>query len=70
MNKQLHDITYSQDALVPGIYIWFDGVALRLGGTNAPPSYHFIPCSNRGLTIVVSPSLVFSTDNQPYRYES
>jgi hypothetical protein len=70
MNKQqLHDITYSQDTLIPGIYIWFDGLVLKVGGTNAPSYYYFIPCSSRGLTIVVSPSIVFTTDNQPYRYE-
>lgn len=65
MNKQnLYNITYSQYVLSPGLYIWFNKYTFQIGGTYAPIGYYFFPCSYCGITIILSDSVVLTTDKK------
>lgn len=37
--KQLKAIAYSMDALIPGFYLWFGSLRIRIGGSEAENTY-------------------------------
>lgn len=37
--EQLRAIAYSMDALIPGLFIWFGPLKIRLGGSEAEETY-------------------------------
>lgn len=65
-NQKLRAIAYSMDALVPGLYIWFGPIKIRLGGSQAEENYPGTIHSLAGIALVISKYRIYSTYNGSY----
>lgn len=54
------------DALIPGLYIWFMGFCMRLGGAIASKDYPGTIKSGIGLAIVLPGYYIYSTYKGSY----
>jgi hypothetical protein len=59
-------ITYSMDALVPGLYIWFGSLKLRLGGSEAEEGYSGTIHSSAGMALVLPGYRIYTTYQGSY----
>ncbi|MDX2212405.1 MAG: hypothetical protein SFY66_03865, partial [Oculatellaceae cyanobacterium bins.114] len=57
---------YSLDALIPGLYIWFGSLKVRLGGSLAEDSYSGTIHSFAGIALVLPGYRIFSTYQDSY----
>ena len=54
-------IAYSMDTLIPGLYLWFYSLHLRIGGSQPEPSYPGTIHSAIGIAIVLPGYRIFTT---------
>ena len=54
-------IAYSMDTLIPGLYLWFYSLHLRIGGSQPEPSYPGTIHSAIGIAIVLPRYRIFTT---------
>ncbi len=59
-------ITYSMDALVPGLYVWVGRLTLRWGGCEAEDNYSGMIHQSIGCAIVLPGYRIFSTYQGSY----
>ncbi|MBW4582743.1 MAG: hypothetical protein KME42_24515 [Tildeniella nuda ZEHNDER 1965/U140] len=59
-------ITYSMDALIPGLYVWLGSWTLRLGGSLAEYSYPGILHDWAGISLVLPRYRIYSTYQGSY----
>jgi hypothetical protein len=59
-------ITYSMDALVPGLYIWFGPLKLRLWGSEAEEGYSGTIHSSAGMALVLPGYRIYTTYQGSY----
>jgi hypothetical protein len=59
-------IAYSMDALVPGLYLWFGPVHLRIGGAQPEERYPGVVHSNAGIALVLPGYRIWSTYQGSY----
>lgn len=64
--KQLKAITYSMDALIPGFYLWFGSLRIRIGGSEAENTYTGTIHSFAGMALVFPGYRIFSTYQGSY----
>jgi hypothetical protein len=62
----MKSITYSMDALVPGLYIWFGPLKLRLGGSKAEEGYSGTIHSSTGMALVLPGYRIYTTYQGSY----
>lgn len=65
-DPQLRAIAYSLDTLIPGLYLWFGSLRIRLGGSPAEESYPGTIHSNFGIALVLPGYRIYSTYNGSY----
>jgi hypothetical protein len=61
VDPQLRSIAYSMDALIPGLYLWFGSVRLRLGGCLPEANYPGTIHSPAGIALVLPGYRIYST---------
>ena len=66
VDPQLRSIAYSMDALVPGLYLWFGSVRLRLGGSLPEANYPGTIHSPVGIALVLPGYRIYSTYRSSY----
>ena len=54
------------DALIPGLFIWFGPLKIRLGGSEAEETYSGIVHSFAGMALVLPGYRIFSTYQGSY----
>ena len=54
------------DALIPGLFIWFGPLKIRLGGSEAEETYSGTIHSFAGMALVVPGYRIFSTYQESY----
>jgi hypothetical protein len=59
-------ITYSMDALVPGLYVWLGPLKLRLGGSAAEEGYSGTIHSSAGMALVLPGYRIYTTYQGSY----
>jgi hypothetical protein len=62
----LKSIVYSMDALIPGLYVWWGPLRLRLGGAIAEKDYPGVLHSNIGMSLVLPGYRIYSTYQGSY----
>jgi hypothetical protein len=60
-DKQLQAIAYSMDALIPGLYVWFGALKVRIGGSLPEPTYPGTIHSKAGIALVLPNYRIYST---------
>lgn len=65
-NQEMRAIAYSMDALVPGLYIWFGSIVIRLGGSEPEENYPGVINSIAGISIVLPGYRIYSTYTGSY----
>lgn len=63
---RLRAIAYSMDALIPGLYIWFGTIKIRLGGSLAEENYPGTIHSPIGIALVLPGYRIYSTYQGSY----
>jgi hypothetical protein len=66
VDPQLQSIAYSMDALIPGLYLWFGSVRLRLGGSPPEANYPGTIHSPVGIALVLPGYRIYSTYRGSY----
>ena len=61
IDPQLQAIAYSMDALIPGLYLWFGSVRLRLSGSAPEANYPGTVHSPVGIALVLPGYRIYST---------
>ena len=64
--EQRRAIAYSMDTLIPGLYIWFHSLHLRIGGSQAETTYPGTIHSAIGIAIVLPGYHIFTTYQDSY----
>ena len=64
--EQRRAIAYSMDTLIPGLYIWFHSLHLRIGGSQAETTYPGTIHSAIGIAIVLPGYRTFTTYQDSY----
>ena len=59
--EQRRAIAYSMDTLIPGLYLWFHSLHLRIGGSQPEASYPGTIHSGIGIAIVLPGYRIFTT---------
>ena len=59
--EQRRAIAYSMDTLIPGLYLWFHSLHLRIGGSQPETSYPGTIHSAIGIAIVLPGYRIFTT---------
>jgi hypothetical protein len=59
-------ITYSMDALIPGLYLWIGSWSLRIGGSVSEDSYNGVLHSAMGIAIVLPGYRIYTTYKDRY----
>jgi hypothetical protein len=65
-DTDLQAIAYSMDALIPGLYIWFGSIRIRLGGSLPEDSYPGTIHSPTGIALVLPGYRIYSTYQGSY----
>ncbi len=58
--ERLRAIAYSMDALIPGFYLWFGSLKIRLGGSEAKDTYSGTIHSFAGVALILPGYRIFS----------
>lgn len=66
VDEQLSAIAYSMDALIPGLYIWFGSVRIRIGGSLPEDNYPGTLHRSVGIAIVLPGYRIYSTYQGTY----
>jgi hypothetical protein len=66
VDPQLRSIDYSIDALIPGLYLWFGLVRLRLGGSLSEANYSGTIYDPVGIALVIPGYRLYSTYRGSY----
>ena len=64
--KRLRAIAYSMDALIPGLFIWFGSLKIRLGGSEAEETYPGTIHSFVGMALILPSYRIYSTYRGSY----
>ena len=64
--EQRRAIAYSMDTLIPGLYIWFYNLHLRIGGSQTETTYPGTIHSAIGIAIVLPGYHIFTTYQDSY----
>ncbi len=64
--ERLRAIAYSMDALIPGLFIWFGPLKIRLGGSEAEETYPGTIHSFAGMALVLPGYRIYSTYRGSY----
>ena len=64
--ERLRAIAYSMDALIPGLFIWFGPLKIRLGGSEAEETYPGTIHSFAGMALVLPSYRIYSTYRGSY----
>ena len=64
--KIMKAIAYSMDVLIPGLYVWFGSIKIRLGGSEPEENYPGVIHSMTGFAIVLPGYHIYSTYNESY----
>ena len=64
--ERLRAIAYSTDALIPGFYLWFGSLKLRIGGSDAEDTYSGTIHSFAGMALVLPGYRIYSTYQGSY----
>jgi hypothetical protein len=59
-------ISYSMDALIPGLYIWLGPLKLRLRGSKAEEGYSGTVHSSAGMALVLPGYRIYTTYQGSY----
>lgn len=65
-DNELRAIAYSMDALLPGFYLWFGPLKIRIGGTEAEETYPGTIHSFVGMALVLPDYRIYSTYKGSY----
>lgn len=65
-DEALRAIAYSMDALIPGLYLWYGSVHIRLGGSLPETSYPGTLHSSVGIALVLPGYRIYSTYQGSY----
>lgn len=65
-NERLRAIAYSMDALIPGLYLWFGAIKIRIGGSLPEPTYPGTIHSKAGIALVLPNYRIYSTYQGSY----
>lgn len=65
-SEQLRAIAYSMDALIPGFYLWFGSLRVRIGGSEAEENYSGTIHSFAGMALVLPSYRIYSTYQGSY----
>lgn len=68
-NEQMRAITYSMDLLIPGLYVWFPGFNIRIGGSipdDLPYKYPGKIHSSAGIALVLPGYKILTTYQGTY----
>ncbi len=68
-SEQMSAITYSMDLLIPGLYVWFPGFNIRIGGSipdDLPYKYPGKIHSSAGIALVLPGCKIFTTYQETY----
>ncbi|MCL1470805.1 hypothetical protein [Argonema antarcticum] len=63
---RLSAIAYSMDALIPGFYLWFGSLKIRIGGSEAEETYPGTIHSFAGMALVLPGYRIYSTYQGSY----
>lgn len=66
VDESMRAIAYSMDALIPGVYLWFGPVRLRLGGSLPEETYPGTIHNSAGFAIVLPNYRIYSTYQGSY----
>lgn len=66
VSEQLKAIAYSMDALIPGFYLWFGSLCIRIGGSEAEENYSGTIHSFAGMALVLPSYRIYSTYQGSY----
>lgn len=66
VDQRMRAIAYSLDALIPGLYIWWGAIKIRLGGSLPEPNYPGMLHSPMGVAIVLPGYQIYSTYRGSY----
>ena len=64
--ERLRAIAYSMDALIPGLFIWFGPLKIRLGGSEAEETYPGTIHSFVGMALILPSYRIYSTYRGSY----
>ncbi len=62
VDQRIRAISYSLDALIPGLYIWLGGIKIRLGGSLPETNYPGMLHSPMGIAIVLPGYRIYSKE--------
>jgi hypothetical protein len=65
-DEQLRAIAYSMDTLIPGLYLWFGAIKIRIGGSLPEPTYPGTIHSKAGIALVLPNYRIYSTYQGSY----
>ncbi|NER33509.1 MAG: hypothetical protein F6J93_05490 [Oscillatoria sp. SIO1A7] len=65
-DREWRAIAYSMDALVPGLYVWFGSIRIRLGGCEAEDTYPGLVHSFAGVALVLPGYHIYTTYQGSY----
>lgn len=66
VDEQLSAIAYSMDALIPGLYVWFGSIRIRIGGSLPEDNYPGTLHSSIGIALVLPGYRIYSTYQGTY----
>ena len=61
MLLKLRAIAYSMDTLIPGFYLWFSSLKIRIGGSEAEDTYPGTIHGFTGIALVLPNYRIFSS---------
>jgi hypothetical protein len=65
-DERLKAIAYSMDVLIPGLYIWFGAIKLRIGGSLPEANYPGTLHSFTGIAVVLPGYRIYTTYHGRY----
>jgi len=65
-DQKMRAIAYSMDALIPGLYIWFGSIKIKIGGSEPEENYPGVINSLAGIAVVLPGYRIYSTYNGSY----
>jgi hypothetical protein len=65
-DPQLSAIAYSMDTLIPGFYLWWGSLKIRIGGSLPEPTYPGTLHSPIGIAIVLPGYRIYTSYQQTY----
>lgn len=66
VDESLRAIAYSMDALIPGLYVWWGVIKIRIGGSLPEPTYPGTLHSSMGIALVLPGYRIYTTYRGSY----